>query len=1002
MRRPRERAGGNAPSSLLPHGGKRYPMIDRTIGERDASHRIGNRVRRVLQTQCVAIARIGSTAFCLLIAARALSAEPPDAFDLVIRGGLVHDGSGAPPKTADIGIVGDAIRAVGDLSDAAAKETVDARGRIVAPGFINVLSWATDSLIENGLGESDIRQGVTLEVFGEGWSMGPLNESMRRDVIAEQGDIRFDVPWTTLGEYLAHLERRGVAPNVASFVGATTVRIHELGYADRPPTDEELDRMRRLVRDAMEQGALGIGSSLIYAPASYSTTEELIALCREAAAYDGIYVSHLRSEGDRFLEGVDELITIAEQANIAAEIYHLKAAGEANWPKFEPAIAKVEAARGRGLGITANMYPYTAGSTGLSAAMPPWVQEGGFERWRDRLRDASVRTRVAREMREPPDRWENLLLAAGSPDRVLLVGFRNPDLKHLTGMSLGAVARRRGVSAEVAAMDLVIEDGSRVDCVYFLMSEENVRRGLALPWVAFGSDSAALSPSGVFLKSATHPRAYGCFARLLGKYVRDERIMSMESAIHRMTGWPARTLGIRRRGLVRRDYFADLVVFDAESILDKSTYETPHQFATGMRHVVVNGRVVLRDGEPTEARPGRFVRGPGVFRTAEYRARPVALTDAGREIHRSCYVFDGHNDLPWALREKGDSSFDRIDIARNQPELNTDIARLRSGNVGAQYWSVYVPAETRRAGTSFQQTLEQIDIVHAMVKRYPDVFELARTAADVERIQAAGKVASLIGVEGGHSIEDSVAKLRRLHELGARYMTLTHSETLDWADAATDTERHQGLTPFGEEVVREMNRLAMLVDLSHVSPATMRHAMRVSRAPVIFSHSSARAVADHPRNVPDDVLRKLSENGGIVMVNFFSGFVVPESAERMRNMFQVFRELRAQYPDDSAYRQAQRRWQAEHPIEAGTIHNVVDHIEHLIRTAGVEHVGIGSDFDGIGKLPKQLDDVAAYPLITQELLNRGYTADEIRMVMHDNMLRVLRAAERTAASLRGE
>ncbi len=922
--------------------------------------------------------------------------EPLAEYDVIVRGGTVYDGSGGAGRQADVGIVGDVVRTIGDLQQARARTSIDATGLAVTPGFINVLSWATESLLEDGRGQSDIRQGVTLEVFGEGWSMGPLNEAMRRDVIADQGDIKFDVPWTTLSEYLDHMAGRGISPNIASFVGATTVRIHEVGYADRPASREELERMKQLVRHEMEHGALGVGSSLIYAPASYSTTDELVELCKVAAEYDGIYISHLRSEGDRFLEALDELIEIARRANIAAEVYHLKAAGESNWPKLEQAIAKINEARAAGLRITADMYTYTAGATGLSASMPPWVQEGGFDRWRDRLRDPRTRVRVAREMRTKAEDWENLLLMAGSPDRVLLVGFRNPDLKHLTGMSLGAVARQRKQTPEDTAMDLVIEDGSRVECVYFFMSEENVRRKIEIPWVSFGSDAAALAPEGVFLKSSNHPRAYGCVARLLGKYVREEQVIPLENAIHRLTALPARNLGLRRRGELKPDYFADVVVFDPQTIADHATYDAPHQYATGVRHVLVNGVPVLRDGEHTGAKPGRVVRGPGVYRTQEYRRQPVELTQQAREVHARTYVWDGHNDLPWTLREKASSSFERLDISQPQPGIHTDIARLKAGGVGAQFWSVYVPAETRRAGVALQQTLEQIELVKAMTERYPDVFALCLTSADVERARAAGKIASLIGMEGGHSIEDSLANLRRLHALGARYMTLTHSENLDWADAATDEARHQGLTPFGEEVVREMNRLGMLVDLSHVSPQTMKHALRITRAPVMFSHSSARAVADHARNVPDDVLLQVAENRGIVMVNFFSGFVVPESAVRLQQMFQAFRELRMMYPDDSEYRQAQRRWQAEHPIEAGTIHHVIDHIEHIIRVAGIEHVGIGSDYDGVGMLPKQLGDVSTYPLITQELLNRGYTAAEIELLMSGNMLRVMRAMEQVA------
>ncbi len=535
---------------------------------------------------------------------------PAPEYDLVLRGGLIYDGSGHPPFAGDVALRADTIAAVGDLGRARGHTELDVTGLAVAPGFINMLSWATESLLHDGRAQSDIRQGVTLEVFGEGWSMGPLNEAMKADLKRGQSDITFDVAWTTLGEYLEHLERRGVSPNVASFVGATTVRIHELGYANRPPTPDELDRMRALVRQAMEEGALGLGSSLIYAPAFYASTDELVALSREAAAYGGMYISHLRSEGNRLLEAVDELITIAREAGLPAEIYHLKAAGRDNWPRLDAVIARVEAARAEGLRITADMYTYTAGATGLDAAMPPWVQEGGFEAWRQRLRDPALRQRLLREMRTPSGDWENLLQAAG-PEGTLLVGFRNEALRRYIGRTLAEVAAERGVSPEEAAMDLVVEDSSRVDVVYFLMSEENVRRQIALPWMSFGSDAAALAPEGVFLRSNPHPRAYGNFARLLGRYVRDEGLIPLEEAIRRLTTLPATNLGLRRRGALRPGYHADLVVFDPATIRDHATYADPHRYATGVVHVFVNGVQVLRDGEHTGATPGRVVRGPG-------------------------------------------------------------------------------------------------------------------------------------------------------------------------------------------------------------------------------------------------------------------------------------------------------------------------------------------------------------------------------------------------------
>ncbi len=532
-------------------------------------------------------------------------------YDVVIRGGTVYDGSGSEPFVGDVAVTGDSVAFVGESAAGRARVDIDATGLAVTPGFINMLSWATESLIEDGRSQSDIRQGVTLEVFGEGWSEGPLTETMRQQLLQQQGDIEFDIPWTTLAEYLDHLVERGVSTNVASFVGATTVRIHELGYEDRPPTAEELDRMRGLVRQAMEDGALGLGSSLIYAPAFYASTEELIELAKVAAEYDGMYISHMRSEGNRLLQAHDELMTIAREAGIRAESYHLKAAGQSNWPKMDQLIERVERARAEGLEVTADMYNYTAGATGLDAAMPPWVQEGGLEPWIERLKIPATRRRVRREMSTPTDAWENLYLAAGSAENVLLVGFKNDVLKPLTGKTLAEVASMRGKSPEETAMDLVIEDGSRVGTVYFLMSEDNVRKQIALPWVSFGSDAGSLAPEGVFLKSNPHPRGYGNFARLLGKYVREERIIPLEEAVRKLTSFPAANLRIERRGALRPGYYADIAVFDPETIQDHATFDEPHQYATGMVHVFVNGVQVLRDGEHTGQTPGRVVRGPG-------------------------------------------------------------------------------------------------------------------------------------------------------------------------------------------------------------------------------------------------------------------------------------------------------------------------------------------------------------------------------------------------------
>lgn len=531
-------------------------------------------------------------------------------FDVIIRNGTIYDGGGTPGFAGDLAITGDRIVAVGRLDVATATTEIDATGLAVAPGFINMLSWSDESLIEDGRSQGDLRQGVTLEVFGEGTSPGPLTPEMKSDILARQTDVKYDIPWTTLAEYLDHLVARGIATNVASFIGATTVRVHEIGYDDRPPTVEELQRMTALVRQAMEEGALGVGSSLIYAPGFYADTDELIALARVAAEYGGMYISHIRSEGNALVESVAELVRIAEEAQVRAEIYHLKAAGQANWPKLAEVIEMIEAARERGLHITADMYTYTAGSTGLDAAMPPWVQEGGYDAWADRLRDPATRARVIEEMRTPTTEWENLMLAAGA-EGTLFVGFDNPDLRGLIGRTLAEVAEERGVSPEDAAIDLVIEDGSRVQVVYFLMSEDNVRRKIALPWVSFGSDARSLATEGVFLNTSTHPRAYGNFARLLGRYVRDEGVVPLEEAIRKLTSLPARNLRLRDRGILRPGHYADVVVFDPETIRDHATFEDPHQYSTGVVHVWVNGTQVIADGEHTGALPGRVVRGPG-------------------------------------------------------------------------------------------------------------------------------------------------------------------------------------------------------------------------------------------------------------------------------------------------------------------------------------------------------------------------------------------------------
>jgi N-acyl-D-amino-acid deacylase len=547
-------------------------------------------------------------------------------YDLIIRNGTVYDGSGSPPYTGDEAIQGDSIAAVGALGRLRSRTEIDADGLAVTPGFINMLSWAGVSLIEDGRSQGDIRQGVTLEVMGEGWSMGPLSEAMKQEMVERQGDIRYDVAWTTLGEYLDHLAARGVSTNIASFVGATTIRIHALGYADRPAAPAELDQMRTLVRQAMEEGAVGVASALIYAPACYAPPEELVALAGCAAEYGGLYISHIRNEGSHILDALDELIAVADQAHIPAEIYHLKVSGRDNWDKLDAVVARIDAARAAGHRITADMYTYPASSTGLDAAMPPWVQEGGHRAWIERLKDPAIRERVVREIAAPTGGWESTLQAAGSADNVLLVRFKSPALKQLTGKTLAQAAALRGKTPEETIVDLVIEDDSDVGCVYFTMSEDNVRRQIALPWVSFGSDAQSMSAEGAFLKSSTHPRAYGNFARLLGRYVRDEGIIPLEEAIRRLTSLPAANLSLDRRGMLAPGYFADVALFDPAAIQDRATFDQPHQYATGVVHLFVNGVQVLQNGEHTGARPGRVVRGPGYkHRHCERREESLTL-----------------------------------------------------------------------------------------------------------------------------------------------------------------------------------------------------------------------------------------------------------------------------------------------------------------------------------------------------------------------------------------
>ena len=547
------------------------------------------------------------TACCWLAAC----APPPVTYDVILRGGTIYDGSGEKPYTGDVALNGDKIAALGDIGKASAAIEINVEGLAVAPGFVNMMSWSNESLIEDGRSQSDIRQGVTLEIMGEGESMGPLNDLMKAEMLESQSDIRYEIEWTTLAEYLEFLERRGISPNVASFIGSANPRNFVIGQEDREPTAEELEQMRSLVRKAMEDGALGVASSLIYPPGSFAKTDELIALSEIAAEYDGMYISHMRDEGANMLAAIEELLTIAREANIRAEIYHLKSSGQPNWHLFDKAVEMIENARAEGLQITADVYTYPAGSTGLNAAIPPWVQEGGFAASVERMKDPALREQIAAEMLEHSSEWENMYLGAGTPDNILLVGFKSEALKPLTGKTLAEVAELRGTDPRYTAMDLIVEDDSRIGTVYFTQSEDVVRKAVALPWVSFNSDAASVAPEGVFLKRSPHPRAYGSFARVLGKYVRDEKLLPMEAAIRKLAALPSETLRLNWRGKLKTGFYADVVVFDPATIQDHATFVEPHQYATGMLHVFVNGVQVLKDGEHTGATPGRVVRGPG-------------------------------------------------------------------------------------------------------------------------------------------------------------------------------------------------------------------------------------------------------------------------------------------------------------------------------------------------------------------------------------------------------
>jgi N-acyl-D-amino-acid deacylase len=550
----------------------------------------------------------------LLAAEASGSPQNPADFDVIIRGGTVYDGTGAEPKHVDVAIRGDRIAEIGDVKTAKAKTVIDARGLAVAPGFINMLSWSNESLIQDGRSQSEIRQGVTTEIMGEGESMGPVNDGVREHMLREQGDIKYEIKWNTLAEYLRYLETRGVSCNVASFIGATTIRENVIGFEDKAPTPEQLEQMRALVRKEMEAGALGIGTSLIYPPAFYAKTDELIELCKVAAKYQGKYISHMRSEGNRLLEGLDELIRISREAGIPAEVYHIKAAGQQNWPKIDDSLSRIEAAQKEGMKITADMYTYTAGGTGLDASLPPWTEDGGYPALFKRLRDPATREKIKAQVKTPTDEWENMYLAAGGPEHILLVGFKSENLKPLTGKTLAEIAKMRGKDPIDTAMDLIAEDESRIGTIYFMISEENIRKELSKPWISFGSDEASQAPEGVFLKSNPHPRAYGNFARVLGKYVRDEKVIPLTEAVRRLSALPATNLGLDHRGFIEKGMFADVVVFDPATISDRATFEKPHQYAIGVKHVFVNGAQVIKDGEHTGAKPGRALWGPGKIR----------------------------------------------------------------------------------------------------------------------------------------------------------------------------------------------------------------------------------------------------------------------------------------------------------------------------------------------------------------------------------------------------
>ena len=532
-------------------------------------------------------------------------------YDKIIRNGMIYDGNGGKPFKGDIGIRGDSIAFIGDLSGVSAKISIDAKGMAIAPGFINMLSWANESLIQDGRSQGDIRQGVTLEVMGEGSSMGPLNPLMKQRMQNDQPEIKYNVSWNTLGGYLDYLEKKGISCNVASFVGATTIREYVIGEDNRDPTPAQMDSMRLLVKQAMEEGAMGVGSSLIYPPAFFAKTNELVELSKVASSYGGMYISHMRNEGNKLFEAVDELTTIAREAGIHAEIYHLKAAGKDNWWKIDSLVKKVEQARKEGLNITGDMYTYFASATGLTAAFPPSLQDGGFDKLWQRLQDPAIREQMKKEMNTNATEWENTYYGAGGAKGVLLLSFRRDSLRKYIGKTLEEVAAIRGKSPEETAMDLIVEDSTRIGVSYFSMTEDNIKKEIALPWVSFCSDAESSAPEGIFLHSNPHPRAYGNFVRVLGKYCRDEKVITLPDAIRKLSKLPATNLKLQRRGELKVGNYADIVIFDPATVQDHATFSNPHQYATGIIHVFVNGVQVLKDGEHTGAKPGRFVKGPG-------------------------------------------------------------------------------------------------------------------------------------------------------------------------------------------------------------------------------------------------------------------------------------------------------------------------------------------------------------------------------------------------------